>query len=855
MIALACGGALLGVALLAGWARARQGHPALDLLEALFLTVVGWLIVVVWLGVALASVGRFSLRWIGLSCLAIAAALVVAQRRAAPPRLRAGGPWEVAAFALLLGCAALYLHLGPHEYVLGGADAGTYMNVAATIARTGALIVQDDWVRLLAEHGDASLRPVPSNLLGRSNLFVGWYVDDLEPARVIPQFLPAHPALAAVAIATAGMRAGLLVAPLCAVLGLAAVFLLGRRLLGAPTSLLATVLLAATPTQIFFARYPTAEPLTLLLVFTGLLAWQHLRDGEARSVALGTLGGAAFGLALLTRIDVPPVVVLLGLALAVQWASGGWARGFTALAVSLALLGLHAALHARLLAWPYVWQVFEGPARSLLHLVRRPVAMAAAVAVVIAAVAGVRLALGEPQRRRQRIDGLLRIARCTTTRRLLAALAIALSAYAYFLRPSLEPVRTTLTWPSWNEFPLLDAHNWVRIGWYLTPLGLLLSTLGMAVLLLRAPLERVGLFLAIGGLTTVQYVWRIRNTPYHIYTMRRYVPIVLPTLAILAAAAIAAIARSRRLPLARAWAALLALGLVGGLLWQSRFVLRERDMAGALARLAELESHLAPRAVLLVAEPPTALLADTFGPPLRFLYDHPVVPVRRAEPATVASLLARVFARAAAEGRPVQLVAVEPISPGVRGQLGLWPLTEVGVSLPLLMNTYDSYPSVMQTAHYGIEIYDAQPRLPFDAPPREALIDVGTLDASQIRLGFHPKERIPGDASARWTRGEAQIDLPVTGPGPVEVEIRARVYANEKVPPPEVEVQLDDRPVGRFRVETDWRVFSFTAEAGPMLGRSRLRLVMPTFNPARLGQSGDGRDLGILVDWVRVRPR
>ena len=72
--------------------------------------------------------------------------------------------------------------------------------------------------------------------------------------------------------------------PLWGVLGIAAVYLAARKWFGAQVALLAATLLALTPTTIYFARYPTTEPLTLLLIFSGLLAFQTLYDDAQASV-------------------------------------------------------------------------------------------------------------------------------------------------------------------------------------------------------------------------------------------------------------------------------------------------------------------------------------------------------------------------------------------------------------------------------------------------------------------------------------------------------------------------------------------------------------------------------------------
>ena len=116
---------------------------ALDPLEATFWTAAGGTLVVGWLAVALGSAGAFSLRSVGAGCLLVALGIAVVLARGGPRTVppRRCGRRDLAAGVLVLVCGAAWAR--PHEYVLGGADAGTYVNVAAHLARTGSLVASD----------------------------------------------------------------------------------------------------------------------------------------------------------------------------------------------------------------------------------------------------------------------------------------------------------------------------------------------------------------------------------------------------------------------------------------------------------------------------------------------------------------------------------------------------------------------------------------------------------------------------------------------------------------------------------------------------------------------------------------
>lgn len=831
-----------GAALLAAmqlWA-ARQPLSAdqpIDWPLAVFLSFVGVVIFAGWLSVILASFNLFS-AWLIALALLIAAALILWKKR--PLRLQAftaPSRYELALGMLLLGSAVVYFR--PHEYILGGADAGTYLNIASTAAHTGQFVVHDEWSAFLRTAPEVTLRQQPPQWLTRYLQFVGYYLDDADPSRVIPQFFPFHPMLLALGVSLGGIKGGLLVTPLWGVLSLAAVYFVARRLFGAPIALLAATLLALTPTHIYFARYPTTEPLTLLLIFSALLAFQMLWDDRAAGSLWGVFGGGALGAALLTRIDLPVVMIIFGAAFVVVRLGNQWSRGWTWFALTLTAFIVHLVLDVLLINWPYFWNSYG----ALRLLGNSPALLIASALGAVAAIGA-----GLVAWRRGTLKAILV---SPWLQRGLVAGVISLSAFAYFLRPVLEPIRTATSWPGNVKFPVLDGQNWLRIGWYITPLGTLLSTLGLVQIVRTVSLRRLGTFLAVGVVTTIQYVYNIFNTPYHIYAMRRYVPIVLPVLMIFAAVALAAVWRAGRWR--RRLAGGLSVVLMLGLVYQSRFVLPVREFFGAVDQLTAFNAQLQPDSIVIMSEPSESILADNFGVPLRFMFNHDVATIRTDDSAA-SDFLERLLAKAAAAQRPVQLIAANPIAPAVRSSLQLQPRSTFEIRLSALLSTFYDYPSVTQPAYYGWEIYDVLgPHLSL-TNTLPLTIDIGTLDAAFIRSGFHGKEVLPDGASARWTQAEAVIDLPVAENGPLSISVRALVFRPVNVSATPITVWLDGRKIGEFTPGETWQNYSFVGQAHPISGTSSLRFAATTFNPQQLQLSADNRDLGFMLDEISLKP-
>jgi hypothetical protein len=833
-----------------------------DWLEVGFAAWLAGIVATGWLAVLLATFGYFSLLGLSLLLLAVGLGLIIVvawQKRPLSrlihPHWRPIGHYEIGLLILLLLVSMIYLR--PHEYVLGGNDPGSYMNIAANVVHTGSYVTHDDpWFPNLRQHAEVTLREQPPHWQTRYLQFVGWYIDDTDPGRIIPQFFPYHPVWLAVGMALGGFQAGLFVTPLWTLLGLVALYLLVCRLFDRQIALLAALLLAITPTHIYFARYPSTEPLTLLLLFTSLLAFQVLWDGEEKrpyftQLAWGILGGSSLGAAALTRIDLPLIVGLVVAMLMLRAWQKKWSVGWTAYSLSLAVLSGHALLSMLLISWPYAWNTYG----SVVNLLQRTPWLTALLLLVLAVAC---LLFGllwrKPDRLRQGLAHLPYQAERLYAKRWLSVGLILLSGYAYFLRPILEPAAIHRSWPTGADAWVINGENWLRMGWYLTPLGLLLATLGAAWLVQAVSWRRFGLFLSIGLLTTAQYVYQIFNTPYHIYTMRRYLPVVIPMLMVYTAVSLFWLYRRQWGWSARLGSGLLALLLIGGLLFQSRYVLPLREYRGALEQLAELQTHLQPGAIIVISEPSEGLFADALGPPLRFLYGHDIATIRQDGPETDA-FLDDLVGYAAQQDRPLQLLGVEPVYPALRERFEAEPVAFLSLRLAFLENSYTHFPTTTQTFYYGVELYDLTPQTAVTEPPPLPLtIDVGTLDIVYIEEGLYYKEPLPGPITMRWTAETAVFSLPIAEETAVTLEIRAMIYRPEIVPAAEVLVQLDGQEIGRFVPTQTWQTFTFSGTVRPVNSRSQLIFHTTPFNPASLALSGDNRDLGFLLDAIDISP-
>ncbi len=614
-------GALGGLVLLL-----RGRRLALDPLEFPFAAVGVGILLLGWLALILAELGRFSIGLLVGLWMALTLGLVglVLKRQPAPRRLRpallpATSRWEVGAL-VVWAVAAGVLFFRPHQFVIGGADAGVYVNLGANIARTGGILIHDP---VLADLDPALypalLRAMPPGEAAPYYLLPGFYVPGTPRGLVVPQFYALSPTWQAVAYALGGVQAELLMTPLWALLGCLAVYFTVRRLWGWKAGLLALAALSVTGLQIWFARYPTAEMLTQYLFWMGawaLIAWA---DKQPPRGLWAGLAGTALGQVLLARIDLYVLLAVpLFWGLWLLWKRDlrrldGWFFGpFT-------LLTIHSVVHGIVISNPYFTLLLRYESGLLGRGV--PIALAGflLVGLVLFALPGDRrtsLALWVRRRRLGFAWGA-------------AAVLIVLAAFAYFVRPAVGQTTRLMYWYGGGEMPDLDHLNFLRLGWYLSPLGLALGVGGMAWMLIRGADRRTAFVLASGLFVSVFYLWRIQANPHQVYAMRRYVPVVVPFF-IISAVFLVNWLWTRPKGKIRWLAIGLTLVWFSGILASARGLVSQVDYRGILGQLDQLNAGIKPNSVLIFNDPAPVGAGDFLGTPLHFLYGHDVFTLRNA---------------------------------------------------------------------------------------------------------------------------------------------------------------------------------------------------------------------------------
>jgi len=659
----------------------------------LFILGLTGILAIGWIGLIAAELGLFSAGVITVLGALVGATGWLVQRRRGSRIALDRSNIRVVEIIFLVSLMVLMglLYLRPHEFIFGGADAGVYVNLGAQLARSGSWLIHNpDLAAIPAADYPMFFREQPPYLRPQYYYLPGFYVAESGAATILPQFYPLHAIWLALAHGLGGLSANLYMTPLWGILGVLAFYLAVRESFDRGLAALAAVLLALTPTQVWFARYPTAEVLTQFLLFSGLYAFaRYARYDEKWSAVLA---GLALGQVMLARID---TYFLLGIPL-------GYAaylrlrrkldQRFLFFVVPMLAMAVHSLVHGIWQARPYMYNTFGG------LLTPAHVAMLGGGLLIFAMVFVVmdKLVTRYPDWR-VRLQTVWR-----TTQLVVSIVLVLLAIYAYFILPLYsDPARQTLYWYGQHTIPDVEPFNFVRLGWYLSPLGLALGVCGIATLIRRDISERTWLIASVGVFFSILFVYRTFNNPHHVYVMRRYVPAVIPTFTLGIAYAAWSLTSWRRVN------HLVATGLVASqlawMVYSARIMFFQVDYQGGVAQFDRLAGMIPADAVVVFNENQPVGSGAVYGTPLAYLKGYTVLSLR-GDHVDHARLDALVNGWLAAQ-RPVVVIDTPA---RVEGLCDRWQCSLLGVAqfdMHVLESSYYHFPKLVVKYRERLELY------------------------------------------------------------------------------------------------------------------------------------------------------
>ena len=480
----------------------RFERAAVSLAEAVSLAMASAIGAISLVSLALAHLGHNTLTnvAIGSAVLCLAAAMLVLRFDLPTLRPDLAG---LAPTAVGTGLAALFFFPG-FQYGTGDRDPGVYVETGVAISRTHGLPFTDDLVVAGLPGGTSPGAQWP-----------GLWDQPGHPGQIFPQFYHLWPALLATAKDLGGYTGLFNIGPLVGVVAVALSVAVGRRISGLAGAWTVALVLPTNMLEVWQAKYPTAEIFGQMLFMAAVLGVVlAVRSGWRAAAAAG---GVLVSLGYLERPDGVLMVLFAWVVLGGVYAAGRFDQRAAWFAAGMVALLPYAAVQAYGLARNYT--LGNGiPRISTLVL-------GMLLVVVVAVVLGWQRRLWQPVRtwldRRK-----VRLAIGSTFIALCAVLVVVGG-----LRPRLFGVQYGLYLGrrirSFNEI------SFIRLTWFFSLPGIALMCAGIAFVGWRRwRLDRWLIALATTGLLAL-YCYDLRNSPYLMWSTRRFVTTVVPGMVLL----------------------------------------------------------------------------------------------------------------------------------------------------------------------------------------------------------------------------------------------------------------------------------------------------------------------------------
>lgn len=809
---------------------------------------------------------------------------------------------------ILLACA---LFSRPDEMLRGALDSGAYVNGGVAIANSGSILQHDPLMRELdndkGEVKELTLGLNPDRFTLDTLRMPAFYVLDKKAALILPQHYSLYPVWIGLLDSLFGIWGALYATPLLALLAVLAVYYFARRSIGVGPALLALLLLVLCPVTIWFARYPVAEVITGLLAFSAFFSFARMvnlastdykvphdadysappsdlpGNDERRTWSMfwGLLAGASLGEIALARPDFIFYIAPVPLYLLYWRLTRRWKPGYTWFASTLGAFLLLYSLHFVFFTFAYTLDQYYGIIQGL----RRQWAplMILLYVGLVALIALDRLYPRLKPAWSHLSDMAERYRWVWAGAIVLAIAAYVLYRYAYDpWRPNLRfdkagnPVAQAIptTWESYIGAPVDEGqkYNLLRVGWYLSPFGLLLGAAGLMRWVWGKLNAATGLFFMCLIIVGVVFIQETFTEAHYIYTMRRYVPLILPALIIGFAWFCAFIwARIKPVQLGWALASILAAALAVFFVYTGRVIIPHVEEQGAVSQLSTLASRFDSKSVLLFSnERDEPYLIAT---PLQYIYGIESFALTRSYPSLDNTVIEGVVDRWQKQGYKVYVLMG---ANGGKLHLEKYSFKWEGYweyRVPEFEQLYTQKPSNVSEAFLPWGIYSLEPKIAAPAWPFN--LDIGDADYPALVSGWNKQERDYAQSPYwRWTGNHAilRVPWPAQGTAPAATYAAGTIHLKLRPETPQknnsliyrtqpftVTVSLDNTPVGNITVQPgsgfiDYalQIPSGVPKTEPDADTSLLHIYSPTWSPADLKISGDARSLGVQVDQVII---
>ena len=716
--------------------------------------------------------------------------------------------------------AVLYLAF-PAETILGGRDEGTYANHAIYIARHGRVDIPYPYPAGFAPLFKEALyhHPYP-DVLGQFAL--GFH---LTSPNMKVRFGHLFQVWLAQAYSTFGHHGLFRLNAFFSLLFLCIFYGLCCSAIPRPYAVVATLFLAVNSSQILLTRITLSEILTQLFIWSGLLLLVEAL--ESRHKTLARWAGIAIGFSALVRIDnfiLLPLLTLSHLALRVveEPTTEKTPSIWPAFYQSTLILFVFAAAYYALFSTPYFIQLF-------------PVVLRIGIVTLI-----LFFVLWMPtqtvlKRIRPHIHKRLFLI-------LIGILLFVLAAYAYWVRPRLEPF-SLLYRPGRGKHGTRDFRedSLVILAQYLSPVVIWAAVTGWFVMVRNTVKQSryarfIGVLVVTFGFSFL-YLWNPLITPGHFWTIRRFVPVVIPGMIFFAGLGIYYAMEQIPKTLSKVVSLLLLVILTLFTIKSDALIFNLAENRGLFRQIQQLAHHLPQDEIILCDH---WIFPPPWEAPLYFSFDRRVAPIDFNSKAGLDAARSW-FATVTAANRPFYaLYDSGSLAKGLGGaklyEMELSRRFAEGYPLPEIISK-EERTVCLYKIHSMISNYND--------------ISLGSEKwFGVLESGFHGQEW-NGSSAFRWTDGKARLVVPLDPghpPRALRVEILSHCPKELKL---RVLVNSHEMVEGKIAAGPWSNTFSLVGV--PVENEATIEIISDTFVPKeRIKGSLDTRTLGVIVQDIRL---
>lgn len=782
------------------------------------------------------------------------------------PRLTWSDLWL--AGILLLG---LFTFGKTTEYIASQRDPGEHANIAVRLAQEQGLRFVDPDFQDFNEDRQKLFLPVLLEDAFFLKAVPGFSLLDAETGEMVPQYLHLFPLWLSLAYKLWRFDGLFGFNVLLGLLSLLLLVALATDIFRSKTiGLMASSLLCLNLGQIWLVRSPFSEALAQVLLLAGV--WMLTLALSRRQTGLGFLSGLVFGLSLMVRID--SVLAILAVSLFLFLVRLGPARWVglpvRPVAAGLTIGSAYSLVHIAFFSYPYVLAILFN--QGLLSFIERQWSWLVALALLAMAVAWSSKTLISFMRvlRGRWFPKSKLLGDPATLRRIafvsLSGLVVIAFAYGYFLRPMMASGAELLPLspPHQGAVPYFDELNLVRLGWYLTPLGLGLACLGVILALrqivLRGQVRPLPFVLLLAAFLLF-YGYKSRAYPDNYWVIRRYAEVAIPALLILAGLAIQRLYRlasshprlaagfaPRRFLLRACGSGLLVVMIATQMVAAWPFF-HQKELGGTWDQMALLASRTVEADVILFEH---GRAQQFFLGPLRNLFEQSVLPLAHDKPDP--DSFERVVAEYLAAKKRVFIISCDEWTSLYSSKYFFEPSERFHFTSRLVERTYERLPEKMETVRYSLQLYEVKPRAQEGSKPYQALNRHSSFGYAS--RGFYQPELGEGGNTFRWSRGDASVEMPeidATYPAVLIARLaRPDVGAATESP---IRVGLNGHDLGPLWLSTGFSDYNIPIRRSQLAQgeRNRVEFRSQTFNPSALGFGEDTRNLGFMLDSIRLQ--